>query len=193
MAAPIISVNVSLSQTTYYLTDPTPPETPLNVTSESSKALTFFTWSTVLNPRRSLRTHRFVITDLTTGIEVPQTPLACGKRGPFRRVRGCDDEKCLLTIEPGCATIVDFPFGLHGVRPLPLGSERDGAVVGTAMGVDGLEPGRRYRLDPQQITSRVWWRWGTKDDVLVDEGDVENRPYAVLFEAAEVADEVRAG
>lgn len=85
---------------------------------------------------------------------------------------GYEDEKYFLTIEPGLLKVVSFSFG--GDRPLPRGSERDGRVIDSAMGVDGLEPGHRYRLDVAERPLRMWSRWGTKDDVLVDKSDVAN-------------------
>lgn len=47
-----------------------------------------------------------------------------------------------------------------------------------AQGVDGLEVGHRYRLDvvPEKLQG-LWWRWGTKDEVLVD----ERNPDRMLF------------
>ncbi|KAI4226881.1 MAG: hypothetical protein LQ349_006811 [Xanthoria aureola] len=94
------------------------------------------------------------------------------KRGQFKRVRGCEDEKYLLTINPGVPKHVSFSFG--GKRPLRKGSERDGRVIHSAMGVDGLKPGHRYRLDVAEGPLRMWWRWATKDDILVDKSDVAN-------------------
>ena len=85
---------------------------------------------------------------------------------------GYEAGKYFLTIEPGLLKVVSFSFG--GNRPLPKGSERDGRVVDRAKGVDGLEPGHRYRLDVAERPLRMWSRWGTKDDVLVDKNDVAN-------------------
>lgn len=38
-------------------------------------------------------------------------------------------------------------------------------------GVDGLQEGRRYRVNlaREQVEGARWW-WGTKDDVMVDKG-----------------------
>jgi hypothetical protein len=43
---------------------------------------------------------------------------------------------------------------------------------GFACGVDGLEPGHRYRLSVDRETvANSWWRWGTTEDgILVDKG-----------------------
>lgn len=39
-----------------------------------------------------------------------------------------------------------------------------------ACGVDGLEPGHRYRVDVARgPLLSFWWRWGTRDEVLGDE------------------------
>ena len=38
-------------------------------------------------------------------------------------------------------------------------------------GVDGLESGHRYRVDVERkAIEEVWWRYGTKEDVMVDQG-----------------------
>ncbi|KAL8848649.1 MAG: hypothetical protein Q9221_006323 [Calogaya cf. arnoldii] len=173
MAVPEISIRLSLSPLTYHFSNPVAPELSLTVTSDAEEAFIFFTWSTLFNPRHALVRNCFVITDLTTGFEVSQPHNICTNRGPFKRFRGCDDEKYLLTIEPGVPKVISFSFGGH--RPLPKGSERDGNIIRIAISVDGLEPGHRYRLDVAEGPLRMWWRWGTKDDILVDRSDVENR------------------
>ena len=41
-------------------------------------------------------------------------------------------------------------------------------------GVDGLESGHRYRVDVErEAIEGVWWRYGTKEDVMVEEGSQE--------------------
>ncbi|KAI4228549.1 MAG: hypothetical protein L6R36_001586 [Xanthoria steineri] len=140
-----ISIKLQLSQPTHHYSNPVAPELSITVTSDSDKPLTMFTWSTLLNPKLALLRNHFIITDLTTGVEVPQFAISCIRRGIFKRVRGCEDEKYLLTIEPGLPKVVSISFG--GKRPLPKGSEWDGRVIHSAAGVDGLEPGHRYRLD----------------------------------------------
>lgn len=43
-----------------------------------------------------------------------------------------------------------------------------------ACGVDGLEPGHRYRVSVARAPLEAfWWRWGTKEEVLVDTGGRE--------------------
>ncbi|KAI4271155.1 MAG: hypothetical protein LQ337_006210 [Flavoplaca oasis] len=176
MAVPEISIKLSLSPATHDFSNPTAPELCLTVTSNADKPLTFFTWGTLFDPRLSLRGGCFVITDLTTGFEVEQTPRLCTKRGAFKRIRGCDDEKHFLTIKPGLPTTVSFSFGgANGLRPVPRGSERNGRVIDTAKGVDGLRPGHRYRLDVAEKPFRPWWHWGSKGDILVNRKDVGNR------------------
>ncbi|KAL8736494.1 MAG: hypothetical protein Q9166_000286 [cf. Caloplaca sp. 2 TL-2023] len=178
MAAPKISIKLSLSQNIYHFSNPSSPQLTINISSDSSRPFTIFTWSTILNARLALLQDRFVITDLTDGIKVPQSTI-CIKRGSFKRVRGWSDENYFLTIQPGTSTDVSIVFGVSGDhRPQPKGSERNGRVLDTAHGVDGLIPGHRYRLDVAGGSSNgrpKWWRWGTKDDILVDETDVGNR------------------
>lgn len=40
-----------------------------------------------------------------------------------------------------------------------------------ACGVDGLEPGHRYRVEVAKAPlMSFWWVWGTKEDILVEPG-----------------------
>ncbi|KAL8757090.1 MAG: hypothetical protein Q9184_004309 [Pyrenodesmia sp. 2 TL-2023] len=40
------------------------------------------------------------------------------------------------------------------------------------IGVDGLESGKRYKVDiNQEKLGPVWWKWGERDDILVEPGD----------------------
>ena len=40
-------------------------------------------------------------------------------------------------------------------------------------GVDGLESGHRYRVDVAKGSlMEIWWWWGTREDVLVEPGDL---------------------
>lgn len=54
------------------------------------------------------------------------------------------------------------------------GEERKTRRSVRGCGVDGLESGRRYRVDVEkQAIERCWWRYGTKEDVMVEEGSRE--------------------
>lgn len=54
------------------------------------------------------------------------------------------------------------------------GNERKIRRSTSACGVDGLEEGHRYRLDVARgPLMGIWWRWGTKEDVLVDQGNLK--------------------
>ena len=54
------------------------------------------------------------------------------------------------------------------------GNERKIRRSTRACGVDGLEGGHRYRLDVVRgQLMGIWWRWGMKDDVLVEPGSRE--------------------
>ncbi|KAL8992622.1 MAG: hypothetical protein Q9169_006954 [Polycauliona sp. 2 TL-2023] len=175
MAAPEIAIRLSFSPATYHYSEPTAPELSLTVTSNAKDPLTIFTWPNILNPHLALLQRRFIITDLTTGLEVPQSTIAI-RRAPFKRVRGSGDEKYFLTVEPGVATSVSCSSGSQ--NPLPKGS--DGRKIHDAVGVDGLEPGHRYRLTVAEENPRVWWHWGTKDDILVHKHDVGSRSLSTL-------------
>lgn len=179
-ATPKISVVISLSPTTYHFSDPTPPELSLTITSNSERPLTIFTWRTILHPQLALCQRRFVITDLTCGIEVPQTSVRL-QRPAFARTRDHPDHQYYLTIHPGTPIVISTPFGRGTARPQPKAIVQRGWALDddgneikirrskAAHGVDGLEAGHRYRLDVASTEPQyVWWRWGAKEDNLVD-------------------------
>ena len=75
--------------------------------------------------------------------------------------------------------------GADGPRPQPrsvvergreidevTGEVKEGTRRSVAgCGVDGLESGHRYRVDvDREAIEGVWWRYGTKEDVIVDKG-----------------------
>ena len=93
-----------------------------------------------------------------------------------------------------------MPFGRSGdVRPqlktvVERGSELDKdrkemkirrSVY--AQGMDGLEAGHRYRLDvvPESLRG-LWWRWGTKAEVLVDRDDPRSMLAQIWSKQAEL-------
>ena len=178
--APKISIVLSLNQSTYHFSDKTPPELSLTVTSNSGKPVLLFTWHTSLWPKLALAQRQFIITDLTDNVEVTQTDIRL-KRMPFTRVRGHPDEVYYLEIVPGKSAVVKTPFGRGDFHPQPKSVVERGWELDDhgnemkirrsihAQGVDGLETGHRYRLDVKKGDLQgIWWRWGTKDDFLVD-------------------------
>ncbi|KAL8953335.1 MAG: hypothetical protein Q9222_000797 [Ikaeria aurantiellina] len=166
----------------YHFSDPEAPKLLLTVTSNADKPFTICTHSTILNPHLALLQRKFLIIDLIDGLEIPvsQTSIQI-QRLPFRRVRGCSDEDYFLTVCPGLPATVSTSFGPGGnyaPRPKHIMKQRPTSTAHgkkpprrstSAHGVDGLEAGHRYRLEvPKESLQLKWWKWGTKDDVLVD-------------------------
>lgn len=74
--------------------------------------------------------------------------------------------------------------GAEGPRPQPrsvvergweideeTGEEKRTKRSVQGCGVDGLESGHRYRVNVErEAIEGVWWRYGSKDDVMVEEG-----------------------
>lgn len=181
--SPQVAIALSLSPTTYRFSDPTPPELSLTVTSACPVPFTVFTWHSILWPKSALAQRGFVIMDLTKGVEVMQTSIQLQHK-PFSRSRGSADEIYYMTIYPGTPTVISTPFGRgRDIRPEPKAVAQRGWELDEqgkemkirrsvhAHGVDGLEAGHRYRLEvaPQKLQG-LWWRWGTKEEVLVDRG-----------------------
>ncbi len=77
--------------------------------------------------------------------------------------------------------------GAEGPRPQPrsvvekgweideeTGKEKRTRRSVQGCGVDGLESGHRYRVDVErEAIEGAWWRDGTKEDVMVEEGSRE--------------------
>ena len=179
-ANPKISTILSLNHSTYHFSDETPPELSLTVTSDSEKPIILFTWHTPLWPKLALTQRQFIITDLTDNVEVTQTSVRL-QRTPFTRVRGSSDELYYLEIMPGRPAVVTTSFGRGSFHPQPKrvaergweldeqGNEMKIRRSVHAQGVDGLQPGHRYRLDVKAgALQGMWWRWGTKEDFLVN-------------------------
>ncbi|MCJ1340715.1 hypothetical protein MMC09_006011 [Bachmanniomyces sp. S44760] len=190
---PKLSIFLSLDPKTYSFNEPhisrTPPTLSLNLISHSPTPLTLFTWTTPLNPRTGLGQAQLPITDLST---IPPTAIPQSRtriqRLPFSRARGSGDEPYFLTLYPEIPVIVSTGFtrgGADGPRPQPrsvvergreidevTGEVKEGTRRSVAgCGVDGLESGHRYRVDvDREAIEGVWWRYGTKEDVIVDKG-----------------------
>ena len=109
----------------------------------------------------------------------------------FTPVRGAPDEVYYLNILPGESAAVKTRFGRGDSQPQPKAIAERGWELDKhgdemkirrsihAQGVDGLEPGHRYRLDVKPgALQGIWWRWGTKEDFLV-EPESPNRMWSV--------------
>ncbi|KAI9809559.1 MAG: hypothetical protein M1827_006794 [Pycnora praestabilis] len=180
---PKISIKISLSSYLYHFSNPTPPEISVVVESFCDRPITLFTWGTPLDPASARTQGGFVIIDLANDESVPQTSSSIN-RTPFSRARGSGDEKYFMTLHPNTPIISSTRFGrAAGYRPQPKaivergwevdeqGNEKKTRRSVRGCGVDGLEAGHRYRVDVARgKLLGTWWRWGTKDDIMIDEG-----------------------
>ena len=182
---PELSVKVSISSTTYSFSDFTPPTLALTIESLADRPLTLFTWHTPFDPASGMTQGCFSIIDIASNLPVPQTVIRV-QRGPISRARGSGDEKCFLTLQPHVPTIVSTEFSRGaGKRPQPRAVVERGWELdeqGNEMkirrgtkgcGVDGLEPGHEYKVDVAKGSLMgIWWRWGTKEEILVEPGSL---------------------
>lgn len=178
---PKLSVKLSITPSTYHFSNPTAPTLSLDIQSHADKTLTLFTWATPFAPALALNRRGFVITDVANNTTVPQTSVMV-QRAPFSRARDSGDEKYFLTLEPHAPITVSAVFGRGGgMRPQPRaivekgweldeqGNERKIRRSTQGCGVDGLESGHTYRVDvARDKLMGLWWRWGTKEEILVD-------------------------
>jgi hypothetical protein len=187
--APSLSVTLALSPTKYSFSDPVPPTLSLAIESHAKEPITVLTWAKPFHPQSALEKEGFEIFDLTTSSSVTQV-VARIQRTPFSRVRGSSDEEYFLTLHPHTPITISTFFNSGGsadIRPYPksivergLELDEHGNETGTrrpefACGVDGLEPGHRYRLSVnRERVVNSWWRWGTKEDgILVAKGSLD--------------------
>ncbi|KAL8943904.1 MAG: hypothetical protein Q9216_000798 [Gyalolechia sp. 2 TL-2023] len=187
---PVLSLTLNLSPQTYSFTNPHPPSISLTLLSHSSKPFTLFTFQTPLNPHTGLTQDGFPITDLSTTppSRVPQDSLRL-QRMPYSRARGSGDDRYFITVYPNTPLALSSGFCTGGgktIRPYPRHvvekgwiPDKDGNPTSSRMGtkgsgVNGLESGKRYRVDVNlEKLRKTWWIWGTRDDVLVDERSLE--------------------
>lgn len=180
-STPKLSVKLSLNPSTYHFSNPTAPTLSLSIESHADKTLTLFTWNTPFAPTLALHQGGFIITDVVNNTIIPQASVHI-QRAPFSRARGSGDEKYFLTLEPHTVTVIPTEFGRGGGwRPQPRaivekgwelddqGNERKIRRSTKGCGVDGLESDHSYRVDvSRDKLMGLWWRWGTKEDILVD-------------------------
>lgn len=188
---PRISITISVDPKSYSFTDPHPPTLSITLLllSHASSPVTFFTFFSPLNPESGLAQECFPITDLSTSppSPVPQSSIRL-QRLPFSRARGSGDDQYFLTLYPETPLKLSAGFATGGGegwrRPQPKHVVEKGWVVDErgnptnarrgikGIGVDGLESGKRYRVDVNSVKLRtVWWKWGERDEIMVDEGD----------------------
>lgn len=187
ISGPKLSIKISLSSTIYHFSNPTPPMISLVVESHADRPITLFTWNTPLDPASAMTQGGFIITDVANNTIIPQTSIRL-QRAPISRARGSGDEQYFLTLHPHALTTVSTAFGRGSfdVRPQPRtvvergweldeqGNERKIRRSIQGCGVDGLESGHHYRVDvSREKLMDIWWRWGIKDDMLVEEESLD--------------------
>lgn len=184
---PVLSLTLSLSPQTYSFTNPNPPMISLTLLSHSSGPFTLFTFQTPLNPRTGLTQDCFPITDLsaTPPSKVPRDSVHL-QRLPFSRARGSGDDEYFITLYPSTPFTISYGFCTGGgdtIRPYPKHVVEEGWIpdengnptswrMGTkGTGVNGLESGKRYRVDVNmENLKEIWWQWGERDDILIEGG-----------------------
>ncbi len=150
---PSLSVKLSLSPSAYSFSNPAPPVLALTIESHADRPLTLFTRNTPFHPRSGLTSACFLIIDTADNTPIPQSTIRI-QRGPLSRMRGSGDEKYFLTLYPHTPTVVSTGFTRGSTR---------------ACGADGLEGGHRYKVGVARGgLMGVWWRWGVREEMLVD-------------------------
>jgi hypothetical protein len=178
---PSLSVKLSLSPSAYTFSNPAPPVLALTIESHANRPLTLFTRNTPFHPRSGLTNACFLIIDTADNTPIPQSTIRI-QRGPLSRMRGSGDEKYFLTLYPHTPTEVSTGFTRGGTVPPQRraivergwelderGNEQKIRRSTRACGADGLEGGHRYKVGVARGgLMGVWWRWGVREEMLVD-------------------------
>ncbi|KAL8916909.1 MAG: hypothetical protein Q9208_008273 [Pyrenodesmia sp. 3 TL-2023] len=193
---PTIQLSISVDPSSYSFADPHPPVLSVTLLSQADLPLTLFTWLKPLNPATGLPQDGFLLTDLSTSppSRVPQASIRL-QRLPVSRERGSGDDEYFVTAYPGTPVTISTGFATGGGegwrKPQPrhvkkaraLDAHRNprNARRGTrGVGVDGLESGKRYKVEiNSEKLESVWWKWGERDDILVEPGDSAWPLYAI--------------
>ena len=169
---PSISISITLTPCTYSYSTPEVPTLSVHMTSHAPRPITVFTWNTVLHPYSGLKRQCFTITDTSSGEKIPQNKVSLN-RTRFRRQIGSSDEQLFSTLYPDQPVTVKAAFGPWPGEAKPIGHpERFPRRLG--WGVDGLEVGHGYEVKVSSGQMVIWWKWGTKEEVLAPPGESED-------------------
>lgn len=156
---PEIHTTLSLSPQNFTRGDE-PPTLTITLTLSAPAPITILTFHSIFNTRLALSRRNFTVHDLSAdppaliNIETRKG----GQRPGFRRRKGHSDEQYYVTLHPGVEHTIQCPFNVVN-RTLPV------------TGLPNFQAGRKYRLGVSEDEKiGVWW-WGTRDDVLLDDGE----------------------
>ncbi|KAK4191326.1 hypothetical protein QBC35DRAFT_27803 [Podospora australis] len=189
---PRIKVTITLSRLSHsFSRDDLPPLVTLKITSspENPSVITLYTQDSPLFLPQGLTTRGFTLFNLSSQSFI-ETATFRINRAPLDRIKGSPDNKFFLTLSPGEEISISAPFGRGGgvnkIRPQPKaiaekgwelnddGTERKTRRPNQPIGVDGLEPGVRYKIGlNEEKLKEIWWAPVPKEDILVEKDQRE--------------------
>ena len=192
-----ISMNLSSSVHSLKMNHAGLPKLQLTLTSHLQQPITICTYRTALEPRMAWHTssifQNFIVTDIETGQHVFLPPKYVNRRCTLRRQIG-RDESYYLTLSPDVPVTVSSSVRATGWYEREPGTEivkPRGSHYGGEEFRRYLEPGHTYTIglkyrpgagngdcgipEPSDDQLVLWWRYGTKEEVL----EPPDAPFAV--------------
>jgi hypothetical protein len=185
-APPSLSIDMAINPSIYSVSSTALPNLSFSITSHSTHPITILTNGTVLTKERPfIRGKNYTAIDINTNQRVWFSTEYVQRGCPIQQRLGHSDEKHFLTLLPEVPVKITYPFD-----PVVCWNRRDPSEGLTfsprAPDFKGeefrkyFEPGHKYRfgIAYKQGTERLlgpvqgvlWWRYGTKEEVLAPRG-----------------------
>ena len=162
--APHISVELALDPPIHSYSSDAAPRLRLTLTSHADRPITIYDDGAVASPGRLLAQGSLAVRDVARGVDVPRRKARFCDFEPPRRVAVPLREALFHTLYPETPAAFEAAFGRKSGAPEPLG---DADAAGRLAGVEGLEPGRHYRLRSDGGWGWIrWWEYGEKEAVI---------------------------
>jgi hypothetical protein len=178
-APPSISVDMAIDASIYSVSRTDLPNLCFSITSHSTHPITILTNGTILAQERPfIHGKNYTAIDINTNQRVWFSTEYLHRGSPIRQQLGHSDEKYFLTLLPEVPVKITYPF-----TPVGWWNRRDPSKGMTfsprATDFKGeefrryFEPGHKYQFGiayKQGRQGALWWRYGTKEEVLAPRG-----------------------
>lgn len=172
----LVLASIWIDPPTHSSSDPQAPNLNITIISHHPEPITFYADN--LDPKLMLQCGAFIITELSTGMEVKQCCRAYCRIPPPSKAEVPLNEHLFRTLLPNTPLTLSTPFTPNRTNTggVPLAKDdtqyaNDRSASHGACGVDGLEPGHKYVLSlaskPRIFCNSIrWWEYGMKEQIL---------------------------
>jgi hypothetical protein len=185
-APPSLSIDMAINPSIYSVSSADLPNLSFSITSHSTHPITILTNGTVLTQERPfIRGKDYTATDINTNQRVWFSTEYVQRGCSIEQRLGHSDERHFLTLLPEVPVKISYPFGpaggwkrrdpSKGLTVSPRAPHFKGEEFRTY-----FEPGHKYRFGIAYKQGRdellgpvqgvLWWRYGTKEEVLAPRG-----------------------